>query len=218
MKPLSQSEQQRLLTMTVIEAEARKKGFRLIAGVDEAGRGPLAGPVVAAACSIPEGIYFPGINDSKLLLAAHRETLYHQITSHPAVHFGIGIVDHVAIDRINILQATFQAMREAVSQMRETPDCLLVDGPHTFTNEIPSQAVIKGDRRCQMIAAASIIAKHQRDQIMIAYDAEYPQYGFAAHKGYGTERHRVALAKYGPSPIHRLTFHSCVREESFSSL
>lgn len=210
---LPKGELKRLKALTALEAEVRSKGFRSIAGVDEAGRGPLAGPVVAAACSIPEGVFFPGINDSKLLTALKRETLYHQITSHPAVHFGIGVVDHVAIDRINILQATFQAMREAVAQMTVEPDYLLVDGQHTFTDKIPSLAVIKGDLRSHMIAAASILAKHRRDQIMIEYDALYPDYGFAAHKGYATEQHRLALAKYGPSPIHRLTFNAIFNEE-----
>jgi ribonuclease HII len=207
-KPPPKCELRRLEKLTELETAARAKGYRCIAGVDEAGRGPLAGPVVAAACSIPQGLYFPGINDSKLLLPKKRKTLFEQITGHKKVHYGVGIVEHSVIDRINILQAALEAMRSAVKQLPVQPDCLLVDGAHCFTESIYSEPVIKGDSRSQMIAAASIIAKEMRDRIMVEYHKRYPEYGFDEHKGYPTEKHRKALAKYGPCPIHRLTFSS----------
>lgn len=207
-KPLPRDEKKRLLKLTELESVARAKGYQSIAGVDEAGRGPLAGPVVAAACTIPEKTYFPGINDSKLLNAEERKELFKQLTSKKGVHYGIGIVDHSVIDQINILQATLQAMRDAVHQLPAMPDCLLVDGIHVFLDTIYSEAIVKGDSLSQMIAAASIIAKETRDKIMIDYHKRYPKYGFDEHKGYATVKHREALAKYGPCPIHRVTFNS----------
>lgn len=207
-KALPSSERRRLKKLTELETLARQKGFTFIAGVDEAGRGPLAGPVVAAACSIPEKVFFPGINDSKQLLPALRKELFEQITTHPRVSFGVGVIDHLVIDRINILQATLEAMRAAVKALPQQPDCLLVDGINTFSEHIHSVAIKKGDSLSQMIAAASVIAKETRDRIMLQYHEEYPEYGFHEHKGYATEKHLIALAKHGPCPIHRTTFHS----------
>jgi len=211
-KALLKNEQERLEKLTELEKAARAKGYTCVVGVDEAGRGPLAGPVVAAACFIPAGIFFPGINDSKLLLPAKRKALFAQLTNHESVVYGIGIVEHTVIDQINILQATLQAMREAVQNLPMQPDCVLVDGNRVFTNSIYSEAVIKGDGRSQLIAAASILAKETRDQIMLEWHQKYPEYGFDEHKGYGTERHRDVLAKYGPSPIHRRSFNAFKEE------
>ncbi|NGX61411.1 MAG: Ribonuclease HII [Chlamydiae bacterium] len=190
----------------VLESEARSVGFTRIAGVDEAGRGPLAGPVVAAACVLGEGVAFPGIDDSKTLSSQTREALFSEITGHKEVAFGVGIVSAAVIDQINILQATLQAMREAVLALSVPPDFLLVDGTHLPFPDFPSRKVVKGDSLSQSIAAASILAKVTRDKMMLEWDQEYPEYGFASHKGYGTRRHREALAKYGPSPLHRKSF------------
>jgi ribonuclease HII len=203
---LPKSEQQRLAKLTEFETKARAEGYQRIVGVDEVGRGSLAGPVVAAACSILEGLFFPGINDSKLLLPKKRKVLFSQLSQHPGVCYGIGIVDHTVIDQINILQATLEAMRAAVRQLPLQPDYLLVDGIHSFMEEIYSEPIIKGDSRSQTIAAASILAKETRDAIMVEYHQLYPQYNFDENKGYATETHRKALSLYGPCPIHRLTF------------
>ncbi len=188
------------------ESQARQKGFRSVAGVDEAGRGPLAGPVVAAACVIAEGLFFPGINDSKKLPPHRRKLLFEQITHHPKVFFAVGCVDHLTIDRINIYQASLQAMREAVYQLKERPDYLLVDGVHLKLTDIVCERIVGGDGLSQMIAAASIIAKESRDQMMMEYHEEYPQYHFNENKGYGTPAHQAALSEYGPCPIHRRSF------------
>lgn len=205
-KALPKSEQERLSKLVEFETEAMAKGYKRIAGIDEAGRGPLAGPVVAAACILPEGCFFPGINDSKQLSSKAREDLYLQLISHPDIEYGLGVVDHNVIDTLNIFQATLQAMREAVQQLKQQPDYLLVDGMTLLFKKIPSERIVKGDCRSQSIAAASIIAKERRDQIMRDYHQKYPEYGFDRHKGYGTERHRKALAEYGPCPIHRRSF------------
>lgn len=209
-KALPKSERIRLKRLTTLESQARLKGYRCVAGVDEAGRGPLAGPVYAAACVIPVGIFFPGINDSKLLSGPKRQALFELITTHPAVSFGVSYVDHETIDRINIHQAGLEAMRGAIAQLAdkltEKPDYVLVDGMHLPLPEIVSERIVRGDRLSQMIAAASIIAKQNRDQVMMEYHAEYPEYGFNEHKGYATPQHRAALQKYGPCPIHRRSF------------
>lgn len=189
-----------------LENLARSKGFEEVAGIDEAGRGPLAGPVVAACCLFKKrGLYFPGINDSKLLSSKKREQLFFDLTNHDDVLFGVGIVSHSVIDKINILQATHRAMHEAIANMPQKPDYLLVDGLQ-LKHEIFSQKVIRGDQLSQVIMAAAIIAKVSRDRLMLQYHEEYPQYGFDAHKGYGTAKHRKALEEYGPSPIHRMSF------------
>ncbi len=190
-----------------LEQQAKAKGFRLIAGVDEAGRGPLAGPVVAAACVFKTHQFFPGINDSKLLTPVRRKVLYKELKHHPDLSFGIAVIEPSIIDEINILQATLRAMREAVLALPKRPDYLLIDGNIAIdVANIPAEAVIKGDQRSQVIAAASIIAKEVRDELMLKYHDRYPEYGFNAHKGYGTAMHREALEKFGPCPIHRRSF------------
>ena len=190
-----------------LEKRAEAKGFRKIAGIDEAGRGPLAGPVVAAACVFKSSVFFPGINDSKLLTPKRRRALYQELTQHAELSYGIGIIEASAIDEINILQATLRAMRAAVLALPERPDYLLVDGNVAVAVEnIPAEKVIKGDQRSQLIAASSIIAKEIRDKLMVDYHHQYPEYGFDEHKGYGTEKHCEALEKFGPCPIHRKTF------------
>lgn len=191
---------------TFYEESAYSSGRRLIAGVDEAGRGPLAGPVVAAACVLPRGLHLKGIDDSKKLLPGRREELYHILTTHPDIHFGIGIIDSEKIDEINILRAALQAMAEAISSLEVEPDYLLIDGNHLPPTRIAAKAVIKGDGRSLSIGAASILAKHHRDLLMLEYHKTYPDYGFDTHKGYGTKKHLEALSRYGPCPIHRVSF------------
>lgn len=205
MKAPSPSEKKRLFKLTELERNARALGFKRIAGVDEAGRGPLAGPVVAAACLVGDHL-FSGINDSKLLSPEKRELLFEAITSTPGVHYGIGIVESEEIDRVNILQATLKAMRIAIAKLVEMPDYLLVDGTHLPLDTISSEKVIEGDRRSHSIAVASVLAKVTRDRMMLAYHQKYPHYGFDTHKGYGTEKHVKALEIYGPCPIHRFSF------------
>lgn len=191
----------------VFEARARAKGFRAIAGVDEAGRGPLAGPVVAAACMLPEGRQFPEIDDSKKLSASLREKLFAELTTDPEIFFGVGIVEPALIDQINILQATLLAMVRAVEALQSTPDYLLVDGIHAPKTAIPCETIVRGDALSWSIGAASIIAKVVRDRKMVELHQEDPRYGFAEHKGYGTAAHLAALQKYGPlKGIHRITY------------
>lgn len=192
--------------LTVFEREARKAGFKCIAGVDEAGRGPLAGPVVAAVCVIEAGCYFPGIDDSKRLTQKMRKSLYEELVCHSQVLFGVGIVDHKQIDELNILQASLLAMRLAVEQLASQPDYCLVDGRDSFCDHIATKTLIRGDALCQSIMAASIIAKERRDALMVHYHGLYPEYGFDQHKGYPTKTHRETLKVYGPSPIHRKSF------------
>lgn len=193
--------------MFTYERQAEKKGCRRIAGVDEAGRGPLAGPVVAAACILPlKNLGIRGINDSKLLTPQVREKLFLRITDDPRISFGIGIVQPSIIDQINIYQATIQAMLQAIAQLQPDPDMLLVDGlklPHAY---IECEKIIQGDSKSMSIAAASILAKVTRDRIMCEYHEKFPEYGFHQHKGYGTERHMEALLKHGPCEIHRFSF------------
>jgi ribonuclease HII len=188
------------------EAELARRGYRCIAGVDEAGRGPLAGPVVAAACCIPCDVWIGGVDDSKRLTAKRRKRIYDQLTAHPRIQYGIGCVDAAQIDTLNIYQATLQAMSLAVAALPSPPDYLLIDGnalPHT---PHPATALVGGDARSYLIAAASIIAKEYRDQLMLLLDAEWPHYGFAKHKGYGTATHLQALRMHGPSTCHRRSF------------
>jgi ribonuclease HII len=196
--------------MLQFEVMARRQGFQAIAGVDEAGRGPLAGPVVAAAVILPEGHMIPGVNDSKKLTESVRNRLYDRIMSE-AVSVGVGIRDSLTVDRINILQATLRAMESAVGNLVVSPDCLLIDGISKTMLTIKQKTIKKGDSLSQSIAAASIIAKVTRDRMMEAYDREYPGYGFADHKGYGAASHLAAIAALGPCPIHRFTFRG-VRE------
>lgn len=193
------------IDMLALEAQAGRRGYRCIAGVDEAGRGPLAGPVVAAAVILPPGLLLPDVNDSKQLTAAAREELY-EVISKEAISVGVGVGDHDLVDRINILQATLSAMRDAVMSLKPSPDFLLIDGISSVPMNIPQRTVKKGDSLSLSIAAASIIAKVTRDRMMTEYDARYPGYGFAAHKGYAAASHLAAIAELGPSPIHRKSF------------
>lgn len=193
----------RLRALVKFEEEARQQGYTLIAGIDEAGRGPLAGPVAAAACIIPEGRFFPKINDSKQLTQQQRESFYQQIVEDPAIIYGIGIIDHLVIDAVNIYQATIRAMLMAVKNLVQQPDFLLVDGLALPHESIPAKKIIKGDEQSQSIMAAAILAKVTRDRIMMEYDKQWPEYGFKNHKGYATKEHCAALEKYGPTSIHR---------------
>lgn len=191
------------------EDEARALGYLRVAGIDEAGRGPLAGPVVAAACFITSNFTFAGVNDSKKLNEETREELYHEITSHPDVIWGVGIIDPATIDTVNIYQATILAMLEATMKLSEQPDYLLVDGLKLPHPTIPSMKIIKGDALSHVIACASVLAKVTRDRLMKQYDEQYPEWEFAKHKGYGTPKHLKLLMEHGVSPIHRLTFAPC---------
>ncbi len=187
------------------ENEAYVKGFNVICGVDEAGRGPLAGPVYAAAVILPKGYVVDGVNDSKKLSEKKREMLFDKITNE-CVCYNIGIATEQEIDEINILQATFLAMRRAVEGLDVKPDIALIDGNKKPGLEIEQWDIVKGDAKSANIAAASIIAKVSRDRYMLEMAEKYPQYQFEKHKGYGTKLHYEMLEKYGVSPIHRKTF------------
>ena len=191
---------------TLFEKAAYQSGCRLVAGVDEAGRGPLAGPVVAAACILPRGLNIERVHDSKKLTPIKREELYHVLTTHPDILFGIGILESDHIDKYNILRASLQAMALAVENLEKEPDYLLIDGNHLPPTHIASKAVIKGDSKSISIGAASIIAKHHRDLIMMDYHKKFPEYGFDRHKGYGTKAHIEALKTHGPCAVHRTSF------------
>ena len=200
-----QAERERIEALYAYEYAARDEGARMVAGVDEAGRGPLAGPVVTAAVILPFGLFLPGLNDSKKVSAKKRELLYDEIMEKVvAVH--VSIVDAATIDRVNIYQATMNGMYEAILSLEPKPDKVLIDAVELAKLPMPSLSIIKGDAKSASIAAASILAKVTRDRLMMQYDAEYPQYGFAQHKGYGTAQHIAALRKYGPCPIHRRSF------------
>eukprot|EP00667_Euglena_gracilis_P016873 EG_transcript_17698 len=185
-------------------------GCKVFAGVDEAGRGPLAGPVVAAACIVPLGVHLDGITDSKAITSEpQREAVYALLTGHPAVQWAVGVVDSRTIDTINILQGAMLAMERAVANLPCRPDFVLVDGPRLPNSlQDPGHAcpVVKGDAKCFSIAAASIIAKVTRDRFMHEYHAQYPNYNFAQHKGYPTAEHVAAVKQWGPCDIHRMTF------------
>lgn len=191
--------------MCEYERNAYKEGCRLIAGIDEAGRGPLAGPVVAAAVILPEGIFIEGLNDSKQLSPSQRDKLYDIVTEN-AVAYGIGIVDEKCIDEINILNATKKAMEMAVAGLKPQPDLLLLDAVKLDKLALKQLSIIKGDTLSISIAAASIVAKVTRDRMIENMDTIYPQYGFSKHKGYGTKEHIDAIKKFGICPIHRLSF------------
>lgn len=190
--------------MQKFERSAKKKGYRMIAGIDEVGRGPLAGPVVAAAVILPEGMEDIGLDDSKKLSAKKREEIFEMIKEQ-AVAIGIGIVDSFTIDKINIYEASKVAMKRAIELLPEQPDYLLIDAMRLDTG-IPEESIIKGDAKSISIAAASIVAKEVRDQMMKDYEQLYPGYGFAQNAGYGTKAHIEGLEKLGPTPIHRMTF------------
>jgi ribonuclease HII len=187
------------------EAQAWKTGVGRIAGVDEAGRGPLAGPVVAAAVVIAPDRRIKGLADSKLLLPEERETLFHLIRGR-ALAVGVGVVDHETIDRINILQATRRAMAQALARLAIVPELIITDFVALPALPCPQRNLVAGDRRCASVAAASIVAKVTRDRMMLEADREFPVYGFARHKGYATPEHLAALDRYGPCPIHRRSF------------
>lgn len=204
-------EYERLNKMLMFERQAKDQGYQKVCGVDEAGRGPLAGPVVAAACILPESILnepllLRNLDDSKKVLPAIREKLFQLISEMPDVFYGIGIADHKEIDELNIFQATLLAMKRAVQNLSCKPCLILVDGKHGPKQEIPLQTIIKGDQVSLSIAAASILAKVTRDRLMEAFDLKWPGYGFKQHKGYSTEQHFLALEKLGPCPIHRQSF------------
>lgn len=202
------------------ERQASRRGFCRVAGIDEAGRGPLAGPVVAAAVILRPDQDITGVNDSKKL-SEHRRELLFDLIMDQALAVGIGSVDAATIDAINILQATRQAMLTAIQSLQPQPDCLLIDGITTIASTLPQTTIKQGDSRSASIAAASIIAKVTRDRLMIQYDQQFPEYGFARHKGYGSALHLKALQQHGPCPIHRLTFagvnHSKDRKSCFFS-
>ena len=193
------------LDLWQIEHSCYEGGFDTICGVDEAGRGPLAGCVCAAAVILPRDLVIPGLNDSKKLTDKKRRELFGVIVS-SAEAYGIGFASEKEIDEINILQATFLAMERALSQLPALPDLALVDGNRAPHFPVPVKTIVKGDSLSANIAAASILAKVTRDRLMEELDSSYPQYGFAVHKGYGTKRHYEALRQYGPSPVHRMTF------------
>jgi len=187
------------------ESEEKQKGYTAICGIDEAGRGPLAGPVFAAAVILPDGQFIEGLNDSKKLSAKKREYLFDQIIQ-VAICYSVGFATEKEIDEINILQATFLAMQRAFQGLQIKPDCALVDGNQMPKLGVPTQTIIKGDGLSASIAAASILAKVSRDRLMLELDTMYPEYQFSKHKGYGTALHTELIKKYGPSPIHRMTF------------
>ncbi|MBP8980430.1 MAG: ribonuclease HII [Syntrophobacterales bacterium] len=192
--------------MNFFEERACRQGHRYIAGIDEAGRGPLAGPVVAAAVVLPENYRHPEITDSKKLTPRKREKLLEVIRAE-AVAVGVGVMDAGIIDEINILRATLRAMTEAIADLGILPDYLLVDGNRRVPVNIPQETIVKGDSRSISIAAASIVAKVSRDHIMEMYHRQFPYYNFLKNKGYGTEEHRQAIREHGLCKIHRRTFH-----------
>ena len=203
---MKEKEKERLINLKKIEAEFFDKGIKYIAGIDEAGRGPLAGPVVVASVIMPEDSMIEGVNDSKKISENKREKLY-EIIIKEAITYSVGIVYQEEIDDINILQATKKALTMAVERLEVKPNIILVDALTGIdTLGIPFESIIKGDAKCYSIAAASIIAKVTRDRIMREWDKVYPEYGFASHKGYGTAKHIAAIKEYGPCPLHRKTF------------
>lgn len=203
---MKEKEEARLIELKKIDKEFFEKGVKYIAGIDEAGRGPLAGPVVVACVVLPENSMIEGVNDSKKVSEAKREKLYDTIIQE-AISYGVGIIYQDEIDEINILQATKKGVTEAIKQMEVKPNIIMVDALNGIdTMGIPYKSIIKGDAKCYSIAAASIIAKVTRDRIMREWDKVYPEYGFASHKGYGTAKHIAAIKEFGPCPIHRKSF------------
>ena len=188
-----------------IENEIYASGVKVLCGVDEAGRGPLAGPVCAAAVILPQNLEINGLNDSKKLSEKQREELF-SVICEKAVSYGIAFAEVEEIEKINILEATFAAMNRAIKKLSVVPELALIDGNRTKGIEVPARAIVKGDGKCADIAAASILAKVTRDRYMLEMAERYPQYHFEKHKGYGTKLHYEALREFGPSPIHRLSF------------
>ena len=203
---MKEKEEARLKELKKIEKEFFDKGIKYIAGIDEAGRWPLAGPVVVASLIMPQNSMIEGVNDSKKVSEIKREKLY-DIIIEQAISYGIGIIYQDEIDDINILQATKKGLTTALQQMEIKPNIIMVDALTGIdTLGIPYKSIIKGDAKCYSISAASILAKVTRDRIMREWDKVYPEYGFASHKGYGTSKHIAALKEYGPCPIHRRSF------------
>ncbi|KYO66793.1 ribonuclease HII [Thermovenabulum gondwanense] len=198
-------EEERLRKLFEFEKRLRERGYKLIAGVDEAGRGPLAGPVVAAAVILPENVFIPNLKDSKLLSEKKREEVYEEIVK-KAITYSFSIVDERYIDMHNILKATLLAMKNAVLGLKISPDYIIVDALKIPEIDLPQEGIKGGDRICGSIAAASIVAKVERDRIMKQYHDLYPQYDFLHNKGYGTKKHIESIKKFGYSPIHRKTF------------
>ena len=203
---MKEKEIERLNVLKEFENKLQSEGLKYIAGIDEAGRGPLAGPVVVGIAIMKPDSFIEGVNDSKKISEKKRELLYEQITNE-AIDWSVGIVDQNEIDEINILNATKKALHMAITNLKIKPDRILVDAlEHIDTCGIPYTSIIKGDAKVYSISAASIIAKVTRDRMMKEYDEIYPEYGFAGHKGYGTAKHIQAIKAYGPCPLHRKTF------------
>ena len=203
MKP---KEEERLIELKKIEVELHKKGFKNLCGIDEAGRGPLAGPVVVAGVIMPEDSMIEGVNDSKKVSEKKRELLYDKIIEEALAYY-VAIIGQDVIDEINILNATKSGVTKVIEELDVKPDLILIDAlEHIDTKGIPYESIIKGDAKCYSISAASIIAKVTRDRIMREWDNVYPQYGFIQHKGYGTAKHIAAIKEYGLCPIHRRSF------------
>ena len=203
---MKEKELNRLINLKEIEKQLHEKGFKNICGIDEAGRGPLAGPVVVAGVIMPEDSMIEGVNDSKKISEKKREKLYDQIIEE-AISYGISIIGQEEIDEINILNATKKGLTDSLKELKVKPDLIIVDAlSHIDTLGIPYESIIKGDAKCYSISAASILAKVTRDRIMREWAAIYPQYGFEQHKGYGTAKHISAIKEYGACPIHRKTF------------
>ncbi len=193
------------INMWAIEEACLANGYHIVCGVDEAGRGPLAGPVCAAAVILPDHAKITGLNDSKKLTDKKRRELF-PVIQEAAIAYGIGFASEEEIDQLNILQATFLAMQRALDQLAVRPDIALIDGNREKDFGVPVKTVVKGDSLSANIAAASVLAKVSRDDVMMKMAGQYPAYGFEIHKGYGTKAHYEALRKYGPCPIHRMTF------------
>jgi ribonuclease HII len=200
-----EKEIQRLHTMTEYERKCYEDGYIHVAGIDEVGRGPLAGPVVAAAVILGEGVVIPGVNDSKKLSEAKREYLYEEIKA-KALAIGVGMAEVELIDEINILNATYAAMKRAIHSLSIQPDYILLDAVTLKDVDIPQKGIIKGDTLSLSIAAASIIAKVERDRLISSYDSIYPEYKFSKHKGYGTKEHMDCIRRLGLLPVHRRSF------------
>jgi len=199
-------EKQRIKDMLIYEQELGNLGYLHIAGVDEAGRGPLCGPVVAAAVILPVNLYIEGINDSKKLSEKKREKIYEELVNNKDVSFAVGLSDVDVIEKVNILNATKLAMIQAINNLDIKPDYVLIDGNQNIDIDIQSQTLVSGDSKSASIAAASIIAKVTRDRMMYEFDEKYPEYSFGKHKGYGTKVHIEAIQKYGLCSIHRPSF------------
>ncbi len=203
---MKEKEEERLKNLKLIEKDLNQKGFKKICGIDEAGRGPLAGPVVVAGVIMKEDSFIEGVNDSKKVSEKKREILYDKIIAE-AIAYSVAIIGQDIIDEINILNATKMGVTKVIEELSTKPELIIIDAlEHIDTKGIPYESIIKGDAKCYSIAAASIIAKVTRDRIMRQWDEVYPQYGFSKHKGYGTKMHIEAIKQYGLTPIHRRSF------------